>query len=257
MLLAAGLALLVLAAVAAGLFAAARPGGVGGWLGGGSPPGGTSSGAAGGASNEKAGTDAAPGGDGPLVAFIGDSYTAGSGPVPREGTWAARLARAEGWRSLNVAVGGTGYLKEYRADRSRPCAGQLCSTYLTQAAEVVRAHPDVVIVAGGRNDGPATTPQLDASVDALYAQLRDGLPEAQIIALSPILGADDSPRALAGLRTAVRNAVVREGGTYVDLGAPLAGRPDLILGDGVHPNAAGHELLADVTARLLPPLRRR
>ncbi|TDE28163.1 hypothetical protein E1295_42720, partial [Nonomuraea mesophila] len=50
----------------------------------------------------------------PVVMFVGDSFTVGSGPVPRWETYAAQAARLLGWQPVIAGAGGTGYLSEGR-----------------------------------------------------------------------------------------------------------------------------------------------
>jgi acyl-CoA thioesterase-1 len=73
-----------------------------------------------------------------------------------------------------------------------------------------------------------------------------------IYATSPLGDDDPAPRSLVSMGAAVDAAVTNVGGEYLDLGQPLAGRPELITGDGVHPNDDGYALIADTLVPLLP-----
>src|SRR4051812_899287 len=44
------------------------------------------------------------------VVFIGDSYSAGVGNSDHSKRWTTIVAKAEGWREINIAKGATGYL---------------------------------------------------------------------------------------------------------------------------------------------------
>lgn len=187
------------------------------------------------------------------VAFIGDSYTAGA-VVGQQAAWPTLLGAFNGWNVVNYARGGTGYLKSYAAGGQAACGQDACPNYSGIVPEVSKVRPDVVVVAGGRNDGTKFTPAIAKSITDTFSALRSALPNTKIIALSPILAADDSVSSFPETKPAVKAAVEAVGGTYVDLGAPLGGHPELIGPDGVHPNVAGQRVLADVTQRLLPKL---
>ncbi len=187
------------------------------------------------------------------VAFIGDSYTAGAGVLPQD-AWPSVLAGSRGWTIVNLARGGTGYVAAWASGGQKACGQDVCPNYVGMVPAAVAAAPDVVIVAGGRNDGQKMSSELQQNVLATFSALRKGLPNAKIIALSPILAADDSASSFPDLKPVVSAAVQAVGGTYVDLGAPLGGHPELIGPDGVHPNTAGQKALADATDKLLPKL---
>ncbi|NUP73217.1 MAG: SGNH/GDSL hydrolase family protein [Sinomonas sp.] len=190
------------------------------------------------------------------VAFIGDSYTAGAAGVPESRLWPELLSEARGWQYANLALGGTGYVTGSDSSAASldgaGCGTAACDDYLGMVPSAVAAAPDVVIVSGGRNDVGKPTPEIQQNVRAVFAELRKGLPNAKIVALSPILGADDSPSSFPEMKPAVKTAVESVGGVYVDLGAPFAGHPELIWTDGVHPTADGQQVLADTVNRLMP-----
>jgi lysophospholipase L1-like esterase len=113
--------------------------------------------------------------------------------------------------------------------------------------EAVKANPAVVVVAGGRNDGKVDA----ARIRAAFADLRTDLPDATIYAVSPVWDSKEPPAFLAAQGREVKASVEAVGGTYLDVGQPLKGHPELITPDGVHPNVDGYRMLADaVNARL-------
>jgi acyl-CoA thioesterase-1 len=104
----------------------------------------------------------------------------------------------------------------------------------------------VVVVSGGRNDLAVAGDQSCAqSVATFYADLRSAFPDAEILAVSTLWDDEPAPDDLAVIADAVRAGVERVGGAYLDVGQPLAGRPDLLGRDGVHPNDEGHRAIAD------------
>lgn len=174
-----------------------------------------------------------------MTVFIGDSYTAGAGST--QGAWPDRMAPRVKWKYENLALGGTGYLRE---GANRACGLAECPNYRGVIPEVVKVKPSRVVVAGGRNDVLLNQDEVRASAAAFYKELSVKLPDAEIIALSPVWDATEPPAELAEIAESVRQAVTAVGGSYVDIGQPLAGHPELLSEDKVHPNDAGHEALA-------------
>ena len=178
------------------------------------------------------------------VAFIGDSYSAGTGASKDQG-FVSLLSKQLKLKPSNFAQGGTGYIKRIDAKGEGACGRDVCLNYGEMADKVIVNAPAAVVVSGGRND-PADPAAFDAAAKALFAELRAGLPSAKLIATSPVWGADGPPPQAEEMRESVRAAVTAAGGTFVDLGQPFEGHPELITKDNVHPNDAGHKVLADV-----------
>ena len=51
-----------------------------------------------------------PEGDGPLVAFYGDSYTLGTGVSDLSLRWSTQISLDRGWREFNPSVNGLGFV---------------------------------------------------------------------------------------------------------------------------------------------------
>ncbi|MBO1755759.1 SGNH/GDSL hydrolase family protein [Allobranchiibius sp. CTAmp26] len=170
--------------------------------------------------------------------FIGDSYTTGVGGGGTK--WTTLLAQREGWREVNVGYRGTGYGKEFHA---ADCPANGCPDYLQVVSRAVAAHPDVVIVSGGRND-MTNQNRAATNIPKVFQELRQQLPKARIVAVSPFWDSTSYPAGLAVLGTDVRTAVAKVGGQYVDVGSPLSGKTGLLSTGGVYPNADGYRALA-------------
>lgn len=185
---------------------------------------------------------AAAGGGEKVVAFLGDEWTAGAGSSATASRFASLLSSRLHVTQRNFGARGGGY-------------GTSSDRYESSVAEVVAAHPDVVVVTGGRND---LTPAHDliattGEVDRLFADLRAGLPNARLIAVAPFWGDSDLPQALVTLGREVKDAVTAAHGTYLDIADPIHGHPDF-MADDVDPNDKGHAAIAAALASELEPL---
>lgn len=178
------------------------------------------------------------------VAFLGDSYTAGSGSGGYDHAFATLVSAYEGWTYRNFAYGGTGYITSVKTNASKGCGVSFCPEYGAVLPDVVAFRPTVVIVSGGRNDVGKPQEAVSDGVDAFYESLRRNLPKAQIIATSPIWDSRRPPTELLLERAAVQHAVKQVHGVYLNLGEPLGGHDELVSSDGVHPNSEGHAAIA-------------
>lgn len=180
-----------------------------------------------------------------VLVVLGDSLTAGLGVTPDEAYPAllqARLRR-EGlaYRVVNAGVSG---------DTSAGGRRRL--------DWVLRTRPAVVVVALGANDGLRAQP---------VAALRDNL-----IAIVTRLRTAGARVLLVGMRLPPNyGAAYADGfaGTFTEAAratsVPLlpfllegvAGDPALNQADGIHPNAAGHRVIAETVWRALAPLLER
>jgi hypothetical protein len=82
----------------------------------------------------------------PVAVFIGDSYT-------QPGTWPEVVAEAQGWQMLNLGSGSTGYVARSTGKTAQKgCGRDVCRSFVEMADIAIEQQPDVVVVAGGRND---------------------------------------------------------------------------------------------------------
>lgn len=177
------------------------------------------------------------------VVAIGDTYSAGAGATEANVGFVFQLARSESWNLTNLARGGTGYLASLSGIARQACGLDYCPSYPEMIADAVAATPEIVLVAGGRNDAAKDPTEESAAIKDFYQQLRTSLPQAKIVALSPLWDSTEPPETLSEIAGAVRASVESVGGSYLDIGQPLQGRRALLAADGVHPNDAGHTAL--------------
>ena len=180
-----------------------------------------------------------------VIAALGDSLTAGFG-VAAEQAFPARLQAALGDQGVAARVIDAGV------------SGDTTTDGLARLDRVLGDDPDLVIVELGANDGlsglgPDATHE---NLDAILARLR----ERNIVAVltgmlaPPILGAEYGA-AFNGLfpRLAADHDLV----FYPFFLDGVAARPTLNQADGVHPNAAGIDVIvAGITPYILDALRR-
>jgi acyl-CoA thioesterase-1 len=176
------------------------------------------------------------------VVVFGDSYAAGTGATPMEQGWVERLRLIQPWHITNLARGGTGYATavDDPDTAQKACGAGYCPSYVEMIPQALKAAPDIVIVNGGRNDVTVDTEAEDAAVRGFYAKLRTALPKARIVAFNALWDNTAAPASLATVSAATKEYVQAVNGTYLDTGQPLAGKPNLIAGDGVHPDNEGH-----------------
>jgi acyl-CoA thioesterase-1 len=172
-------------------------------------------------------------GDGPLVAFLGDSLTSG---------W--RLREDEAWPAL---VGQT------LAARHRPIrvlnagvSGDTAAQGLARLPGVLARHPDVLVVALGVNDALRGLPLEDVETTLRRILVEGRATGAQVLLVGTRLPeGGDAERARRFEEIFALLAAEQRMTLVPDLLAGVAGHPELLFGDGLHPNAAGHRRLAE------------
>jgi acyl-CoA thioesterase-1 len=191
-----------------------------------------------------AGGDTSPRTTPARVAYLGDSYTVGTGATTAADGWVSLLDDVFGWRGMNLGCGGSGYVSP---------GGSCGKTYDERIADVVASRPDAVVVSGGLNDARNTDDlnELKLEIDRTFADLRAALPDAEIVAVSPVWGAGRTPPTITIMGAVVETAVAKVDGTFLDIGQPLYARPDLMIDDGIHPNDGGHRAIAQAVAEAL------
>lgn len=179
----------------------------------------------------------------PIAAFVGDSYTAGVGASRNDERWSSVLSDAMGWREVNLAQGGTGYVTTAGI---KGCGREVCGDYTTQADKLVGQNPDVIVVAGGQNDVPAFSRDprgVTKKINALYSGLRSSHPQARIIAVGPSTPADRTA-SINGIDAAVRDSAKAVDAEYVSLLEPDVIKREFVLSDGAQVNDQGHAAIA-------------
>jgi len=167
----------------------------------------------------------------PEVVAIGDSIMKGHGLTEPE-AWPALLAARDGWSLDNLACNGAGFLT---TGDHNDCDG----TFSALVDTTLRLQPHTVIVEGSSNDFGEDDQALYQETVNELKELHRVLPDAHIVGLSTVWNDTAVPAQLAHVNEQVARAVRQVGGRYVNIGQPLAGHPDWMQSDDVHPTAAG------------------
>lgn len=188
-----------------------------------------------------------PAGDGPLVAFYGDSYTLGTGATDSSARWSTRIAESRGWREFNPSVNGLGFVN----NRSTFGAGDLPD-------QIIAVQPDIVMVTMGLNDNfsyDRAADEIEAQIAIDLRRLREGLPDARIIVVEPFWYTAEQPESLGIIAQWVQREAQAIGADHI-AGASdwIAGREGEMAADGLHPNDEGYALMTRLMDEALAEL---
>lgn len=183
----------------------------------------------------------------PVVAFLGDSYTAGIHDTTRDETYASITARMLGWQVIVAGQAGTGLIAPGRDGNT------FAHAYTQQLAW--RPPPDMVVVVGGHNDWPYPPSLERASATRLLNKIRQRWPKTHLMLIGPMWGSGEPRPEILDVRDALKTTAGQEKVPFID---PLAqgwvtgkrdepgsgNAPRYILPDHTHPNAQGHQYFA-------------
>lgn len=186
-----------------------------------------------------------------MAAFVGDSFTTGTGAKVKVKTrWSSLVSAEMQWKEVNLGRGGTGYVTT--SGRSG-CGKEYCPSFVEMIPEVTVVSPDVVFISGGRGDVRAWDADPNQVVEAInrtYSDMRAALPESRIVAVGPAVSGTVTQNAL-DMNSAVEAAALAAGAEFISLLDPSVLDASLLAVDGFHPNNAGHSAIA---ARVLQHL---
>jgi lysophospholipase L1-like esterase len=183
------------------------------------------------------------------VAVIGDSYTTGTdegGLGPN--SWTARASQTLNARGVRIAAD---VAAEGKAGYAVP--GDHGSVFEDLTARAVKPDDVLVVFFGSRNDLGVDPGLLTERANNAFGLARRFAPSARFLVIGPPWPTADVPGSMLMIRDVLNAAARAAGAAFVD---PIGDRwfvdrPDLIGPDGVHPNDAGHEYLADKIAPLI------
>ncbi|MFJ4222905.1 SGNH/GDSL hydrolase family protein [Microbacterium sp. NPDC089695] len=195
-------------------------------------------------------------GDGPLVAFYGDSYTLGTGASDEANRWSTVISAARGWREFNPSVNGLGFVNQ------RTSFGED-----DLPALIIAEHPDIVFITMGLNDNFSYDLRADLIRETIVddlTRLRDELPDARFVVVEPFWYTDDRPDSVEIISGWVEDAAATIGADWIPgasrwLDGHYAESEDSwMAADGVHPSDEGYAEMAErmdaALKELDPPL---
>ena len=211
---------------------------------------------------------------GKKIAFLGDSITQGVGVASEEDTFWKEVGRRTGAEVFGYGIGGTRL-----AVQQTPSANPVWDQHFSSRVEDMIPDADMVVVFGGTNDfghGDAAFGTMEDRTEStfygachlLLQKLILRYPQAQLLVMTPLhrTSEDDTEYNEFGLRRqgslkryvdAIREVAEFYGVIVVDLFATCPIQPrvplmkEMYMPDGIHPNAAGHRLIADRLLRVL------
>lgn len=174
--------------------------------------------------------------DDTTLVTIGDSIMAGHGLADAAtGAWPVLLGTATGDHVVNDSCSGAGFI----------AVGSCGNDYQGLIAEAVAADPGIVIIESSDNDNGEDPTTLATATTETVAALHAAVPTARIVGLSTLWDQPGAvPAEVEQSSDDLRTAVTAVGGTYLDIGQPIAGKDGLLQADDEHPTDAGQQVLA-------------
>lgn len=176
-----------------------------------------------------------------VVAFLGDSYTVGTGADAPERGYAPLTAQALGARPIVAGQGGTGYVSNGNDPEKAPFTGRVSDV----------AGATLVVVEGSVNDRFATPAEIQDAAAAVFDDIKAATPEVRIVALGAPFTPDTEEPRVQVTKDSVAAAAAAAGVVFIDPAGWLDVADDSLWSDGVHPSQVGHEIIANRLAQQL------
>jgi acyl-CoA thioesterase-1 len=179
-------------------------------------------------------------GAGRTIVVVGDSLSSGYG-MAAEQSWVALLKErlkdeGYGYEVVNASI-----------------AGDTSAGGLARLPRLLAAHsPAVVVIELGGNDGLRGQP-IDTLRDNLAKMIEQSQKAGARVALAAVqIPPNYGPTYTHALAAVYAELAQRLNATLVDLDVAL--KPELMQGDGIHPNAAGQKIVFTNVWRVLGPM---
>lgn len=181
---------------------------------------------------------------------MGSSTAAGTGAPAGKG-WVTQLAKAyaaRGAQVANIAQGGTVTYEGLSAGAA-PVAGRPAPNPAVNIDQALASKPVLLIVSYPTND-TALGYSVDETVNNLLAIRSQALAAGVPVVVTSTQPRNLTDAQLTNLRAIDTQLMASVGACFVEVRAALAGSdgrlaPGYDSGDGVHPNEAGHRVIAD------------
>lgn len=205
---------------------------------------------------------------GTAINFLGDSITEGAGTSGADKRFTDILSRDYEIISFNYGIGGTRIARQHTPSAEPRYDKDFCS----RVAELEES-ADAVVVFGGTNDfghGDApignfndrTTDTFYGALHVLYSSLITKFPGKPIVIITPLHRSEEvlGSKTLKAYVDIIRKVAEYYSLPILDLYAESGLQPNVpviketYVPDGLHPNDAGHEILAQKIANFLSKL---
>jgi len=210
------------------------------------------------------------------INFLGDSITQGCGVTDPANFFTARIARATGAITRNYGIGGTRI-----ARKKLPSAEAIWDQDYISRVKDMNPDSDIIVVFGGTNDfghGDAKIGQMEdrtpftfyGALHTLITDLYTKYPSAKLVFITPLhrLSEDVTVNEiglpletnLEGFRNIILEVCRYYSVPVLDLWTTSGMQPKVpqiqeqFMPDGLHPNDAGHAILADKMISFLETL---
>ena len=204
--------------------------------------------------------------EGKVINFLGDSITEGHGTSDLDKVFHQLIKEKYNLKfAYNHGIGGTRIARQ-----TVPSLKPRHDLTFELRSEVMDRNADAVVVFGGTNDyghGDSLFGDLDSTdiytfcggVNSLITKLKTDFPNSEIIFMTPIHRLnEDEPhepegKILKDYADAIKKICALRDIKVIDLFGinPIDPADETLVPDGLHPNDAGHELLATVVAEEL------
>ena len=178
------------------------------------------------------------------VLFFGDSLTAGYGLDPAQAFPALIQVKitARGWDFQVINAG---------------LSGETTAGGLRRIDWVLQRPIAVLVLALGANDGLRGLPLADAkrNLQAIIDRTRDKYPQVKIVLAGMQVPTNLGHEYTTGFRTIFPDLAAANAATLIPFLLEGVGSiPALNLADGIHPNPAGHKIIAENVWQILEPV---
>lgn len=180
------------------------------------------------------------------IVFLGDSLSAGTGVRPQEAFPALVQEKIQEsglpYEVVNAGVG-----------------GDTTAGGLRRIDWLLQRKIDVLVIELGGNDGLRGLPidRMKQNLIGIVEKARTRYPEVEIVLAGMQMPPNVGPDYAAQFRAAFRDVAQKTGATMIPfLLEGVGGVRDLNQSDLIHPNPAGHRIVADVVWKTLEPILR-
>jgi acyl-CoA thioesterase-1 len=179
-----------------------------------------------------------------VILFFGDSLTAGYG--------------------LSVEQAFPTLVEQKLNKEGKPChvisaglSGETSAGGLTRIDWVLRQPIDIFVLELGANDGLRGLPldQTEKNLQAIIDKVKKKYPKTKIVIAGMLVPPNLGPAYAEKFKTIFPTLAKKNKATLIPfLLLNVAGKENLNQGDGIHPTAEGHKIIAETVVKLIKPL---